>query len=213
MSDNTEKILAKRLDDPRIDIIHSLMFDNDMGGLHKDRKIILEDDKNSKIESVIRKAGYLDTLKYYKIQGTEIKNAIEQNIGQIQNLKANGQGMKGLPPIKDVWLFIFVIDDQTSEIKVNTYMNPNSQDIGDILRTDKQIMMAGFIITYNTVFEGQKLPAGYPSEVYEWSFVSPLFESNLKEYMDVTREFEKQQMKEMFFIDFDKALDNKNISK
>lgn len=180
------------------------MFSDDMGGLHKDRKIILEDDKNGKIESVIRKAGFLDILKYYKIQGDEIKNAIEQNITQIQTLKANGQGMRGLPPIKNVWLFIFVVDEESGEIKVNTYMNPNSQDIGDVLRTNKQIIMAGFIITYNTAFEGQKLPEGYPTEVYEWSFISPLFEDNLKEYMDVTYEFEKEQMKEMFFIDFDK---------
>lgn len=193
------------MDDPRIEMIYSLMFSDDMSGLHKDRKIILEDDKNGKVESVIRKAGFLDTLKYYKIQGDEIKNAIEQNITQIQALKANGQGMRGLPPIKDVWLFIFVVDEESGEIKVNTYMNPNSQDIGDVLRTNKQIIMAGFIITYNTAFEGQKLPEGYPTEVYEWSFISPLFEDNLKEYMEVTYEFEKEQMKEMFFIDFDKT--------
>lgn len=202
VSENTEKILAKRLDDPRIDIIHSMMFAEDICGLYPDRKVILEDDSGNKTETVIRKAGYLDTLKYFKIQGEEIKNAIENNIQQIQSMKANGQGMKGLPPIKDVWLFIFVEDN--CEVKVNTYMNPNSQDIGDILRTDKQIIMAGFIITYNTVFENQQLPEGYPSEVYEWSFISPLFENNIKEYMDVTCEFEKEQMKEMFFIDFDK---------
>lgn len=178
------------------------MYDNDMGGIHPNRTIKMTDTDGSETSCTLRKAGLLDTIRYFKTPESEIKKAIEQNIQSLQKLKENGQGMQGLPPIKDVYLFIYVIDDETEDIKVNSYKNPNSQDIGDILRTDKRIIMCGFIVTYPTIFPGQTLPEGYPEEVYEWSFLSPLIEASLPEYKRMSARFEAEELSKMFFIDF-----------
>lgn len=203
VNDLTELLLKGRRDDDfRIDIIYSLMYDNDMGGIHKNRTITMAGEDGNEVSCVLRKAGYLDTLRYYKTPGAGIKSAIEQNIQSLQKLKENGQGMGNLPPIKDVYLFIYVLGGEDGDIKVNSYKNPNSQDIGDILRTDKQIIMCGFIVTYPTVFPGQQLPEGYPEEVYEWSFMSPLIEANMPEYNKMSAKFEAEEMSKMFFIDF-----------
>lgn len=215
VSENTELLLkGKRESDFRIDIIYSLMYDDDMGGIHPNRtiKMMDGDDLNSETSCILRKAGVLDTIRYFKTPESEIKSAIEQNIQSLVKLKENGQGMQGLPPIKDVYLFVYVVDPATENIKVNSYKNPNSQDIGDILRTDKQIIMCGFIVTYPTLFPGQKLPEGYPEEVYEWSFLSPLIESSLPEYKRMSAKFEAEELSKMFFIDFTDSNEYKQLN-
>jgi len=206
VSEYTEKLLASRSDDFRIDMIHELMFGDDIGGIFPNRTVKMAGKNEGETNDVLlRKASILDTYAYLKTGGDTMKMAIEQNIQNIARLRDNGEGMKdSLPPIKDVWLFVFIYDE--GEIKVNSYLNPNSQDIGDILRTDKMIVMTGFIITYPTVFPGQKLPEGYPDTVYEWTFISPIMEDHLPESSKVAAEFEANRMKKMFFLDFSKGV-------
>ena len=202
VSEYTEKLLASRKDDFRIDMIHELMFGDDIGGIFPNRTVkMVGKDENEVIDKVIRKASYLDSYAYLKTGADAMKMAIEHTISNIARLRDNGDGVKNtLPPIKDVWLFVFIYDND--EIKVNTYSNPNSQDIGDILRTDKLIVMTGFVLTYPTVFPGQQLPEGYPDSVYEWTFISPIMEDHLPESSKCSVEFEAERMKKMFFLDF-----------
>ena len=206
VSQFTETLLKSRTDDIRIDMIHELMFGDDIGGLFKERKVTLVDKDEKPVDTVIRKAGYLDTLAYLKTPGDSIKTAIEQNVMNVAALRNNSEGLKNsLPPIKDVWLFVFFLEND--EIKINTYANPNSADIGEIMRTDKQIIMTCFIIVYPTVFPGEKLPEGYPEEVYEWTFISPIIEDHLTEYSKLAAKFEAKRLEKMFFLDFKKGLD------
>lgn len=206
VSEYTEQLLKSREDDLRIDMIRELMFGDDIGGMFPARTITLAGEEGKEdVSVVLRKATRLDTYAYLKTPGDSIKAAIEQNIQNIARLRENGEGISnGVPPIKDVWLFVFIYDND--EIKVNAYVNPNSQDIGDILRTDKFIVMAGFVLTYPTTFPGQQLPKGYPDQVYEWTFISPVMENNLPELLKVSAEFEADRMKKMFFLDFSNGL-------
>ena len=206
VSEHTEKLLASRKDDFRIDMIHDIMFGDDIGGLFPNRTIKMagEDGKDD-VDVVICKASYLDTYAYLKSSVDSMKLSIEQNIQNISRLRENGEGISaGVPPIKDVWLFVFIYDND--EIKVNSYINPNSQDIGEILRTDKMIVMTGFILTYPTAFPGQQLPEGYPDTVYEWTFISPIMEEHLAEASKCAIDFEAENMKKMFFLDFQEGV-------
>ena len=121
VSEYTEKLLASRKDDFRIDMIHELMFGDDIGGIFPNRTVkMVGKDENEIVDKVIRKASYLDSYAYLKTGADTMKMAIEQNISNIARLRDNGDGVKNdLPPIKDVWLFVFIYDND--EIKVNTY--------------------------------------------------------------------------------------------
>lgn len=207
VSQFTEKFLESRSDDFRVDMIRELMFGNDIGGIFKNRTITLVDNDNKPMDIVIRKACVLDTMMYLKTSGDSIKKDIESNIMRIATLRNNNEGIRGaLPPIKNVWLFVFTYDDE--DIKVNAYSNPNSQDIGDVLRTDKQIIMTGFVLEYPTVDEGMPLPEGFPPEVFEWTFISPIIEDHLVEYNKMAAAFEAKRLEKMFFLDFSEGLNN-----
>ena len=62
VSEYTEKLLASRKDDFRIDMIHELMFGDDIGGIFPNRTVkMVGKDENEVIDKVIRKASYLDS--------------------------------------------------------------------------------------------------------------------------------------------------------
>lgn len=206
VSENTERLFRNRRDDFRVDLIYDIMFDDNIGGLHANRTVTLTSDKEEEgsKQVVIAKAKYLDTYRYIKAGLNDMKKTIEENIQQIHSLKMNGAGIGGLPPIQDVWLFVFAKDDDYKIIP-NTYLNPNSQDIGDILRSNKDIIMCGFVLVHPTVFKGEKLPEGYPESVSEWIFVSPVMEDHMEEYNEISMELENQKLKEMFLLDFKKT--------
>lgn len=202
VSEFTEKLLESRKDDFRIDMIRELMFGDDIGGIFPERTIKMADNT----DILLRKASLLDTYSYHKTSPDAIKHDIETNIQRLSALINNGQGVSNsLPPIKDVWMFVYVVDEK-DEIRVNTYKNPNSQDIGDVLRTEMPIVMVGFIVTYPTVFPGQPLPEGFPPEVYDWTFVSPIMADHYAEGQKVSAEFEADKLKKMFFLDFSEGV-------
>lgn len=202
VSNLTEKILSRRRDDFRVEMMYDIMFDDNIGGMHPNRTVMLMSDNNEKPTQItLDKAKFLDTYQYNKTNLDDMKRTIEENIGNILTMKRNGAGLNGMPPLKDVWLFVFAMDEN-AKIIPNTYLNPNSQDIGDILRTDKPIIMCGFVLSHPTAFNGEKLPEGYPENVNEWIFISPVMEDHMEEYNRITEEIECDKLKHMFMLDF-----------
>ena len=197
----TKKILESRAeDDFRIGFITDIMFGDDFGGSKPERKFEFEGDNGKKETIVLRKAQPMDTFQYIKLANFEdTVLTIENNIQNIQRMKRNGAGMNGMPPINNVWVIIFTIDENDN-ISMNSYLNPDANDCSDIIKSKKQICFTSFIIEYKF----DKPIEGIGSEVLEFTFMSPMDENNIEEYKELALKQEIKMLENTFFIKFDK---------
>lgn len=197
----TQKILESRAkDDFRIGFITDIMFGDDFGGSKPERKFEFEGDNGKKETLVLRKARPMDSFQYLKLASYEdTVLTIENNIQNIQRLKRNGSGMQGMPPINNVWVIIFTIDENDN-ISMNSYLNPDANDCSDIIKSKKTICFTSFIIEYKLEKEIENLG----SEVLEFTFMSPMDENNINEYKELALQQEINMLENTFFIKFDK---------
>ena len=197
----TKKILESRAeDDFRIGFITDIMFGDDFGGSKPERKFEFDGDNGKKETIVLRKAQPMDTFQYIKLANFEdTVLTIENNIQNIQRMKRNGAGMNGMPPINNVWVIIFTIDENDN-ISMNSYLNPDANDCSDIIKSKKQICFTSFIIEYKL----DKPIEGIGSEVLEFTFMSPMDENNIEEYKELALKQEIKMLENTFFIKFDK---------
>ena len=204
ITENTEKILSLRKDDYRISLIHDIMYSDDIGGSHPERKFTVTNSSGKEETYVLRKASEYDSLAYDKVVSVEsMKSVIETNIANIQRLKKNGT-LPGMLPIKNVWVMLFTTNKDGEDIQLNTYFNPDANDCGDILKTERSVVLVGFIITYPTkVSADDVVPEGTPDELYEFTFLSPLDMANLAEYQQISLEEEAKSLQDMFLVKFD----------
>ncbi len=204
ITENTEKILNLRKDDYRVSLIHDIMYSDDIGGSHPERKFTVTNSSGKEETYILRKADIYDSLEYEKVPSVEnMKMTIEANIANIQRMKKNGAA-PGMLPIKNVWVMLFTTDKDGGDIQLNTYFNPDANDCGDILKTERNVVLVGFIITYPTKSSpNDVLPEGAPEELYEFVFISPLDEANLDEYRRISFEEEAKTLQDMFLIRFD----------
>lgn len=197
----TQKILESRAkDDFRIGFITDIMFGDDFGGSKPERKFEFEGDNGKKETLVLRKARPMDSFQYLKLASyDDTVLTIENNIQNIQRLKRNGSGMQGMPPINNVWVIIFTIDENDN-ISMNSYLNPDANDCSDIIKSKKTICFTSFIIEYKLEKEIENLG----SEVLEFTFMSPMDENNINEYKELALQQEINMLENTFFIKFDK---------
>ena len=197
----TQKILESRAkDDFRIGFITDIMFGDDFGGSKPERKFEFEGDNGKKETLVLRKARPMDSFQYLKLASyDDTVLTIENNIQNIQRLKRNGSGMQGMPPINNVWVIILTIDENDN-ISMNSYLNPDSNDCSDIIKSKKTICFTSFIIEYKLEKEIENLG----SEVLEFTFMSPMDENNINEYKELALQQEINMLENTFFIKFDK---------
>ncbi len=205
VTQNTERLLRLRKDnDYRIGIVYDVMFDDNIGGCHPERKFTVVDHAKNESVYILKKAAIYDGLTYEKIASFGLmKSTIENNILYLQNQKKNGT-MAGMMPIKDVWIMLFTTNNKDPEVHVNTYFNPDANDCNEIIKSDCNIVMACFIISYSTkTSSDQVLPTGMPDEVYEYAFYSPMDEGNLDEYLKISLKEEAKELENMFLVEFD----------
>ena len=204
ITENTEKILNLRKDDYRVSLIHDIMYSDDISGSHPERKFTVTNSSGKEETYVLRKANVYDSLAYEKVSSVELmKSVIESNIANIQRMKKNG-AMPGMLSIKNVWVMLFTTDKNGEDIQLNTYFNPDANDCSDILKTERNVVLVGFIITYPTRTSPEDvLPEGTPDELYEFTFLSPLDMANLAEYQKISLEEEAKSLQDMFLIKFD----------
>ena len=197
----TQKILESRAkDDFRIGFITDIMFGDDFGGSKPERKFEFEGDNGKKETLVLRKARPMDSFQYLKLASyDDTVLTIENNIQNIQRLKRNGSGMQGMPPINNVWVIIFTIDENDN-ISMNSYLNPDANDCSDIIKSKKTICFTSFIIEYKLEKEIENLG----SEVLEFTFMSPMDENNINEYKELALQQEINMLENTFFIKIDK---------
>ena len=197
----TQKILESRAkDDFRIGFITDIMFGDDFGGSKPERKFEFEGDNGKKETLVLRKARPMDSFQYLKLASyDDTVLTIENNIQNVQRLKRNGSGMQGMPPINNVWVIIFTIDENDN-ISMNSYLNPDANDCSDIIKSKKTICFTSFIIEYKLEKEIENLG----SEVLEFTFMSPMDENNINEYKELALQQEINMLENTFFIKFDK---------
>lgn len=204
ITENTEKILSLRKDDYRVSLIHDIMYGDDIGGSHPERKFIVTNASKKEETYFLRKADIYDSLAYEKVASVEdMKAVIEANISSLQRMKKNG-AMPGMLQVKDVWVMLFTTDKNGEDIQLNTYFNPDANDCGDILRTERNVVLVGFILTYPTKASPDAIvPEGTPDELYEFTFFSPLDQANLSEYERIALQEEAKNLQDMFLIKFD----------
>lgn len=208
---NTEAFIKQRSDDMRLQFVYDIMYSDKLAGIHENRDVVIASEKEGEESETfhLRKASLLDGLQYLRVASPSyMKMSIEKNIANIQKLKMNYQGTEnGLPPIKDVWVFIFSInsdEDKDPDLRVNTYFNPNSQDCGDILRTDRTIIMASFVVSYKSMINKEdNNNIEFPDEIYEWTFMSPYTAENLDEFDELATKYEAENLEKMFMLKFD----------
>ena len=205
VTENTEKLLKLRKDDYRVNLIHDVMFSDDIGGSHPERKFTVVNSAKKEETYILRKAAEFDSLSYEKVSSVEdMKFIIENNIANIQRMKKNGT-LPGMLQVKDVWVMLFTTDKNGEDIQLNTYFNPDANDCGDILRTERNVVLVGFILTYPTKSPDGIVPEGMPEELYEFSFFSPLDQANLDEYKVIALKEEARNLQDMFLIKFDSS--------
>lgn len=206
VTENTQELLARRVDDFRIAMIYDVMYGDDFNGLYPDRKFTFRNQKNEEKEVILRKARPLDSIQYEKVPSSAvIAQAIEGNLANLQSIKRNGT-VKGQMPIKDIWVIVITADKDGTNARINAYYNPDSSDCNDIIHSNRMIIIAGFIITYDThIDKSVPLPEGCPEEVNEYTFISPLDSTLLSEYNEFAKEQEAKMLENMFLIHFDKG--------
>ena len=203
ITENTEKLLNLRKDDYRIALISDILFSPDISGSHPERKFTVVNNANIEETHVLRKACVYDFLQYEKVPtSSEMKMGIENNITRLQRQKMNGASAPGTLPIGDVWVFLFTTDKEGGDLHLNTYFNPNSTDCSEIFKSERNIVLVGFVITYPV---GEDVPPEMemPKELMEFTFMSPLDSANLDEYRQISLEEESKVLQNMFLIKFD----------
>lgn len=205
ITENTEEILRRRCDDYRIAFIVDTLFCDDFGGVYKDRTLNFGSPNGERKSVKIEKASVYDTFEYEKVQGDgAMARTIEENLININRMKKNAAGQSGmgigLP--KYVVLFVWTCADDGTDISLNAYYDPSAEDVGDILRSKRQIIMSCFISAYSMKQQGVQYPAGFPDEGRVWTFLSPLDVDKLEEYKNIAKEIEARQLNSVFLIDF-----------
>ncbi len=206
VTDRTPFFLDQRSDDDfRLAFILDLMYGDTLPGQPEENGRFVEmvgEASPNPIKMEFRKAKLHDTIQYNRATSiTDMKVDIEKNISNIAKLKAVGAGLSGCPPIKNIWVVIYT-QNPDGEIHPNIYFNPSANDCGDILRTDKEIIMASIVITYE-IQPVDKNNGGVPDEIYEWIFVSPVEESIFDEIEGCLIKEEAELYEHMFNIEFD----------
>ena len=205
---NTEALLNSRIDDFRVCCAKDVMYSDDIGGTVKDRNFTLLDSKDNQKTIHLRKAMIGDIFDYTYVSGSEfMAQTIEENIGNIQRMKKVGASMNGLPPIKDVWVFIFTVD-KNGELYTDSFMNPDSRDCAAIIRGEREVIFAGFINTYDldpihkariNEINGVK---DVINETFQFTFISPMDATKLNEYAEISLEQEAKELEKAFMIHF-----------
>jgi len=207
VTDRTPIFLDQRSDDDfRLAFMLDLMYGDTLPGQPEENGRFVEmvgEANPNPIKMEFRKAKLNDTIQYTRASSiTDMKVDIEKNISNIAKLKAVGAGLSGCPPIKNIWVVIYT-QNPDGEIHPNIYFNPSANDCGDILRTDKEIIMASIVITYEIKPVVDENNGGIPDEIYEWIFVSPVEESIYDEIEGCLIKEEAELYNHMFNIEFD----------
>lgn len=199
VTDRTIMFLDQRADDDfRLAFMLDLMYGRVLPGQPEENGRFVEmigDGDPNPVKIEFRQAKVNDMIQYSRASSSsDMKIDIEKNISNIAKLKAVGAGLSGCPPIKNIWVVIYT-QNTDGEIHPNIYYNPNANDCGDILRTDKEIIMASIVITYDVT--------GTKDEIYEWIFVSPIEERILDEVEASLIREEAELFNHTFNIEFD----------
>lgn len=200
ITENTKDLLKLREDDYRIALISDILFSPDISGSHPNREFTVINNKNEEESHVLRVAGEYDFLQYEKVgSSNDMKMCIEENLAALQRLKQSNASIPGTLAVGDIWVFLFTTDKDGEDLHLNTYFNPNSTDCSEIFKSERNIVLVGFAVTHPV----GKVPEGIPSELIEFTFISPLDSANLNEYRRIALEEEAKVLQNMFLIKFD----------
>jgi hypothetical protein len=197
ITSNTQELLLRRPDDYRVRFADHVLFSDSL------RNTI----QKSQGGYSLRKARTGDVLSYEFVEDYELMRAlIEQNISNIAKLKAQRQ----LDLLRRVWIIAYDIseeeaDKENGKTNIVVYADPVAADINTIIKEKRIILGLFFIVEFDSI-ETKKNPK-LESDRIEWMFMSPGDLNNLEEYNEYLRKKEAESLSGLFYIDFNKQLE------